>query len=217
MNKITAWIEKYMLPLATKIGGNKTLVAMRDAFATIMPLIITGSFAVLFNNAIFNANSIRGQFLNWGHTVDLTDPTAPVYTVVKGSFQELLNTYVTPIFGSMWWGSLAILSVLFIFAFGYYLSKSKGINGIVGAIFSFGLYFSLIPQVANKAWGFVDWNFLNGTSLLPALLLTLGFTTLFCKIIASKRFNINLGEFIPPAVADGFNALIPAFIVMFLA
>lgn len=32
MNALVAWLEKFFLPLASKIGGQKHLIALRDAF-----------------------------------------------------------------------------------------------------------------------------------------------------------------------------------------
>ena len=42
MNGITAWMEKYLVPVAAKIGSQKHLVALRDSFiggVTIWPAL----------------------------------------------------------------------------------------------------------------------------------------------------------------------------------
>ncbi len=50
MNKFIGFLEKYFVPVAAKIGSQRHLVAVRDGFVAIMPLIIAGSMAVLLNN-----------------------------------------------------------------------------------------------------------------------------------------------------------------------
>jgi PTS system cellobiose-specific IIC component len=47
------FMERYFVPIAAKIGGQRHLVAIRDGFVSIMPLILAGSFAVLLNNTLF--------------------------------------------------------------------------------------------------------------------------------------------------------------------
>ena len=39
MNKIIQFLEKYFVPVAGKIGSQRHLVAIRDGFVAIMPLM----------------------------------------------------------------------------------------------------------------------------------------------------------------------------------
>lgn len=52
MEAFIGWMEKHFVPVAAKIGSQRHLVAIRDGFAAIMPLIIAGSLAVLINNTV---------------------------------------------------------------------------------------------------------------------------------------------------------------------
>ncbi len=47
-------MERYFVPVAGRIGSQRHLVAVRDGFVSIMPLILGGSVAVLLNNTLFN-------------------------------------------------------------------------------------------------------------------------------------------------------------------
>ena len=49
MQKFIAFMEKYMVPIAGKIGSQRHLAAIRDGFIAVMPLILVGSMAVLVN------------------------------------------------------------------------------------------------------------------------------------------------------------------------
>ena len=46
--KIMNTIQNKVLPIATKIGNQRFLVALRDSLGT-MPVIMTGSVAILLN------------------------------------------------------------------------------------------------------------------------------------------------------------------------
>ncbi|WP_026478686.1 PTS sugar transporter subunit IIC [Alkaliphilus transvaalensis] len=52
MKKFFEFMDKYFMPIASKIGGQRHLVAIRDGFVGIMPLILAGSFAVLLNSTL---------------------------------------------------------------------------------------------------------------------------------------------------------------------
>ena len=53
MRSFMEFMERYFVPVAARIGGQRHLVAIRDGFVSIMPLILAGSFAVLLNNTLF--------------------------------------------------------------------------------------------------------------------------------------------------------------------
>ena len=43
MERITLWMEKHFVPIAVKIGSQKHLVAIRDAFISILPVTMAGA------------------------------------------------------------------------------------------------------------------------------------------------------------------------------
>lgn len=49
MNALINWLNKHVVPVAAKIGSVRWLVALRDAFISIMPLIMAGSVANVIN------------------------------------------------------------------------------------------------------------------------------------------------------------------------
>lgn len=58
MSRLLTFFEEKFVPIAAKIGGQKHLLAIRDAFAGLMPLIMAGAIAVLLNNVF----SSHGHF-----------------------------------------------------------------------------------------------------------------------------------------------------------
>jgi Phosphotransferase system cellobiose-specific component IIC len=106
MKKFIAFMEKYFLPVATKIGNQRHLIAIRDAFAYTMPLMIVGAFAVLINNL----------------------PIPGFQSFMNGIFSEKLgDSYVwTLLGGNIWNGTFAILSILISFLVAHNLAKTYG-------------------------------------------------------------------------------------------
>lgn len=62
MRRFMEFMEMYFVPVAGRIGAQRHLVAVRDGFVSIMPLILAGSFAVLFNNTLFKWLPFLGSF-----------------------------------------------------------------------------------------------------------------------------------------------------------
>ncbi|MCT6920232.1 MAG: hypothetical protein M3Z49_13565, partial [Bifidobacteriales bacterium] len=60
MSRLVTWLEDYILPLANKLGQTHWLVALRDAFISVMPITIAGSVAVLLRSLIAAAKSELG-------------------------------------------------------------------------------------------------------------------------------------------------------------
>ena len=54
MNGLSSWMEKYILPVAAKIGAQKHLVALRDAFIGTLPATMAGSMQlfVIYRNSL---------------------------------------------------------------------------------------------------------------------------------------------------------------------
>ena len=86
---MTAWLEKHFLPIAAKIGSEKHLVAIRDAFISIMPITMAGAVATLLNVFFRDLPTEAG----WTGFVDAMAPIIGVNA-------------------NVWWGSLAILSLV---------------------------------------------------------------------------------------------------------
>ena len=91
MSGLVAFLERRFVPIAAKIGGQKHLVAIRDAFAGLMPLVMVGAFAVLINNVFFVPWSLLADFIG-----------------AESGFINFTNQYLAPLFSLMESGTLAI-------------------------------------------------------------------------------------------------------------
>ena len=81
MTKFMNWLDKYMMPIAAKIGSQRHLTALRRSFLMIIPLILAGSLFTLIPNI-------------YGLT-DFFKPYAPAFQLASDVTFGLLSVYLT--------------------------------------------------------------------------------------------------------------------------
>ena len=212
LNKIMDFLEDKFVPFAAKVGSQRHLVAIRDGFITIMPLVIAGSLATLINNM-----------------------NIPGY---KSFMKSVFGPSWSALGGNVWWGTFAVLSVLIAFSVAYNLAKSyDGANPLTAGVLSIASFFTCVPQaiqvtigdkingikvpaelVGQKigAWGNISWSYTYVSGLFGAIFIALVVTELFVRISRSETLTINMPDNVPPAVGKSFRSLLPTIIVIFL-
>lgn len=188
MNGFIAFMEKYFIPYAAKIGGQRHLVAIRDGFITTMPLMILGSFAVLINNFPIPAYQ---KFMN--------------NLFGEGTWQAFG--------GNVWNGTFAILALLIAFTVAYNLAKSYDKDPLSSAVVSVATFFT-IGAIAPGADGIANTGGLGSTGLFLALIIAILSTEIFTRLSGSPKLIINMPDGVPPAVSRSFAALFPAMITV---
>ncbi|MHB9941975.1 PTS lactose transporter subunit IIC [Clostridium sporogenes] len=185
MKKFFDWMEEHFVPIAAKIGSQRHLVAIRDGFASITPIIMAGAFAVLFNN------------LGWKPYQNFMDWLLPANWKDFG--------------GGVWNGTFAIMSLLIVFTISYHLAKSYEKDGLSAGIVSLAALLILYKPTKDGA---LSMDFLGGQGLFVALIVALIATEIFVKLVGNPKLIIKMPEGVPPAVAKSFAALLPSIIVL---
>lgn len=186
MKGLLRWFEEHFIPVAARIGSQKHLVAIRDGFVAIMPLIMAGSFAVLIN-------ALPIKF--WENFLDTT-----------------VGGYIRATNGNIWTGSFMIMSYLVSFTIPYAFAKNKGVNELATGLLGFATFIILMPAMA-EGWGLPNaWAGTN--SLFVAIANGLFVAELFTRLFGNDKLIIKLPEGVPPAVAKSFAALLPSLIVI---
>ena len=65
MKKVTELLERYLMPIGSKLAANKSLNAVRDGIAYAMPLVIVGSLTMLIANG-FSIDSFKTWLIDNG-------------------------------------------------------------------------------------------------------------------------------------------------------
>lgn len=201
----TDWMEEHFVPVAAKIGSNKFLVAIRDAFVAIMPITMTGAIATLLN-VFFR---------------DLPNSYWPDLHIAENM------SWLISINGNVWWATLAMLSLAFVFALGYQVAKTFKTDALAGGLVAFASYIAVTPQVATIAeagpngadavgWGFLNYNYLDAKGLFTALIIGLISSIIYSKLMNNKKMTIKMPDSVPPAVSRTFASIIPGIIAIYV-
>lgn len=222
MNKLMDLLQEKLLPIATKVGNNRFLVALRDSFIGIMPVVMTGSIAVLLN-----------AFL-----VDV--PMEFGWTGITETFQWFVD-----INNLVFKGSLAVVSLLFIFTLGVNIAKIYKSDELSAGLVAFAAFIISIGNSVTKSFeiegaenslgtilkgidgvsvdgdslavtvsGLLPGAQINSNGYFTAMLIGFLSAILFCKLM-NKNWTIKLPDTVPPAIAKPFLSIIPGFIALY--
>ncbi|MBN1470023.1 MAG: PTS cellobiose transporter subunit IIC [Fusobacteriaceae bacterium] len=219
MKKFMNFMEKYLMPIATKMASNKQLTALKDGFVYTMPFLIIGSFVLLLVNLPFR------------------DPATPLY---MKWYDTLMTSYkanlVQPFYISM-----GIMSLFVAFGIGYSLSNQYKLNGITGGFLSL---FSFLLCAAKLEWApiggynssdllgnndyllqtfhqnsgwmpIMDARYLDAKGLFTAIVCAFISIEIF-RFLVNKKMTIKLPDSVPPAIAKSFELLTPIISVILI-
>ena len=228
MDGFMQWMETKFVPVASKVGNQRHLAAVRDAFISILPITMVGSIATLLNVFV----------------VDLPTMWLGEENVVTTSLAQVVN-----VDGLVSHGSMAIFALCFAFAFGYRLSRAYDVDGLAGGVIAlasvvatmnFAPEFAyVLPNVTPDAMGalssaglavaevdgavtlqvtganLISTALTGATGLFSALIFGIISTMVYVKLTL-KDVSIKLPEGVPPAVSKAFAAIIPGVVAVYV-
>lgn len=234
MSGFMNWMETKFMPVASKIGNQRHLVAIRDGFIAIMPVTMVGSIATLLNVFFRDLPTMW-----WGADNGFTAACTQLITIN----------------GLVWNASLAILALCFTFSLGYHLSKSYDVNPVAGGVIALSAVVAtmnmspvfsyvlpgvkassvdaltaagLAPVVAGAGTakeavsisvtggGMISTTLTSATGLFTALIFGMVSTMIYVKLVLAN-LTIKLPDTVPPAVSNAFTAIIPGVIAIYVA
>lgn len=211
------------MKISGKLGSQKHLVAIRDAFLAMFPLTMAGAIAVLINVLVRDIPNSMGN---------------------KG-FAEAMQPLIT-LNGSVYFGTIAIMALAFVFALGYNRAQHEKINPIAGGLVSFAAFISTIPQtitivtdlagldksvikalvdfgltVSEKGletseWGTIKVAYAGATGLFTAMIIGLLSAEIYCFLM-KKKVTIKMPDTVPPAVNKAFASMIPGIVAIYVS
>lgn len=186
MKKFMNFMEQKFVPIAAKIGAQRHLVAIRDSFMVMMPLMILGALAVMINNLPI---PFFQNFMN---------------QVFHGEAWKGFG-------GGIWNATFAILSVCISFLVAYHLANSYGKDGLSSGIVSLASFFALgALNTPDNIAG------MSSQGLFVALIVGIVSAEIFTRLSGNKHLVIKMPDGVPPAVAKAFAALLPSMITISL-
>lgn len=199
MEAIQSFMERYFVPLAAKINGQRHVAAVLDAFTLAFPLTMGGSMVILINYVLLDPSGFIAKLLHLG---DLIPNLA--------QYQAILSSVVN--------GTNNILSILIAFLVAYQLAQEMGGDKVLCGITSLSAFFILYPaaqKFAGKNAGTgLTTTYFGAQGLFVGLLVGLLTAELLIRLGKNEKLRIKMPEMVPPAVAQSFNLLIPMMLVL---
>lgn len=186
MKKFINFMEKHFVPVAGRIGAQRHLVAIRDGFVTLMPLIIAGSLGTLINAL----------------------PIEVYQNFMTNVFGESWKNFG----GNIWSGSFAIMSFLVVFTIAYNLAKSYEADGLTAGVVAFASLLSITKPTADGSG--IPYSAAGGLGLFLAIIVALISTEIFVRLRRNKSLIIKMPDNVPPAVSKSFASLLPVMITI---
>lgn len=192
MEKFENLMNKYFLPFASKLAEQKHLQAIKDGLLLSLPLVIVGSFFLVFG------------FL----------PIPGYNEFMAGLFGELwLDKLLYPVSVTF-----DVVSVLAAIGIAYHLARKNKVDSLSAAAISLIIFLLVTPGkifVGETVVGGFSLAYFGGKGLFVAIICSLVSTEIYSYFI-KRNFVIKMPDACPPAVAKSFSALIPAFFIIVL-
>lgn len=193
----TSWIERYVMPAALRIAGQKHVLSVRDGIILNMPFMLIGSFFLIF------------AYL----------PIPGYADMMSSLFGEVWrDKMLYPVKATY-----DIMALISSFGIAYRLAeKYRTLDPLSAGAMSLVAFMMTIPQntlftpvhgAAEVIKGVIPVSMVGSRGLFVAIVISLLSTEIY-RLVASRNLVIRMPDGVPPAVAKSFLALIPGFCVL---
>lgn len=182
MNNFIDKLAESLTPFAAKLGNNRYLTVLRDAFMLAFPLTMFGSIVVVFNNLPFFPDELKGTLGTLlGNGQNATMSILTVF-VAFGIGYYLTKSY-----------------------------DEDGVFGGVVALASFLILtpFNFLTAEGTEVAGALTTDRLGAKGMFVGMLAAFLATEIYVRI-TKKEIKITMPDGVPDAVSRSFSALIPA-------
>ncbi|WP_313466860.1 PTS transporter subunit EIIC, partial [Carnobacterium sp.] len=186
MNEFIDKLGEKLMPIAGKLGDNRHLKVLRDAFMLSFPITMFGSIVVVLNNLPFFSDATKGTLGTlFGNGQNATMSIMTIF-VTFGIGYYLSKSYdVEPIYG----GAVSLAAYLILTPFEAVTENGEAITGVLtlDRLGAKGMFIGMIAAFIAAE--------------------------IYTRIV-KKGIVIKMPEGVPPAVAKSFAALLPAIITL---
>ncbi len=192
-----------MLSAAGAMQTQRHLAAIKNAFMSLLPIIIIGSFCTLFSNVI--CNTTPGFF--------------SLANIPGLSFLGKLN----PMFTAANYGTMNFIAIGCVILIAMELGEHYGITDKALPVVALGAYISLCAFTASgKAadgtevvvTNVLSRVYTNAQGLFVGMFASIAATEIYCRLVKSGKLEIHMPEGVPSNVARSFTILFPSLITV---
>lgn len=185
--------------VANRINNLRYIMVIKNAFAALLPVIITGAFGTLFSAMVFDAENGLAQisFLSW--------------------LEQL-----KPISASISYVTLSFLTIYAVFLIGIELAKLNNIKGVFPGVVAVMSYLAINPTFVEYMDGdtmhmvqnVLGKQYTDTKGLFLGMFVAIISIELFSWLENQDRLNIKMPENVPSNVAASFSALFPTVLTV---
>ena len=196
MSKFMDWLQKYMVPIATKLDQNKEISAIKNGMVATVPVTIVGAIAMILTNFPYLSQFAPG-----------------------------LASWLSANLGQISTVTISLLTVTVIASCAYSYAKELGVERMYAVIMAFIAFFmpadfsftgdvTVNGETVSNAvvTGVIPTSSLSSGGIFTALITTLVSVRLY-TFIKNKNITIKLPDVVPPNVLNSFISLLPMLIV----
>ena len=186
MKNLNQILEEKMLPIASKLGANKVLIAIRDGITLSMPLIIIGSLFLVIASFPIEA------WTTWLTTIGVD---SYLWKGVDSSF--------------------GLMGLVASFGVAYSYARQHKVDGVSAGIIALSSFIVVTPFVTGENGAGIPVGYMGSKGLFVAMVLGI-ISALMFQWFIKHNIQIKLPDAVPPAVARSFSALIPGAAIITL-
>lgn len=201
MDKLTGFMEKYIVPVGQKISNQRHLAAIRDGLTILIPVTIIGGFSCLIAVPPVPATITEPSNIFYAFLLGWKNIAAANYGLLMTPYQL----------------TIGIISIYVVCGISYQLAKSYKMDGINNMIISL-LTYLCVSGAIDLANGSIVMSKLGAGYMFTAMIIALAVVEIN-RFFITKNIVIKMPDSVPPNVAAPFNVLLPAVfnVVLFLA
>lgn len=200
-----SFMDKFM-SVAGRIGGQKHMTAIRDGFASTLPLTMAGALSVMVSNVLLSNNSTLKDVINFFMGM----PKAEV-----NAFSQFTHTYINPWIAALDAGTLSLIALAVAVALAYVRASNEEVDPLPASLVAMGSFFILAPlsRVSDSA----PWitHYFGAMGIFVGLLVGLITAEIYIRSVKKGWGDLlKLPDMVPPAVGRAFMAVIPGAITL---
>lgn len=196
MGKLTEVLGNF----ATKVNSFRYIMVIKNAFASLIPVIITGAFGTLFSAMVFDNENGLARIKALSFLAELK----PISSAVS---------YVT----------LSFLTIYAVFLIGIELAKLNNVKGIFPGIVAVMSYLSINPfvyeyinadNITVVAENVLAKQYTDTKGLFLGMFVAIASIELYCWLGRQERLKLKMPDTVPTNVSESFSALFPTILTV---
>ena len=196
MGKLTEVLGNF----ATKVNSFRYIMVIKNAFASLIPVIITGAFGTLFSAMVFDNENGLARIKALSFLAELK----PISSAVS---------YVT----------LSFLTIYAVFLIGIELARLNNVKGIFPGIVAVMSYLSVNPFVYEYvnadnitviAENVLAKQYTDTKGLFLGMFVAIDSIELYCWLGRQERLKLKMPDTVPTNVSESFSALFPTILTV---